>query len=374
MRVTAKFIAPFALLISAASGLNAQQLANWIIPAGGREYGADAGDLFELIRFGKLMPDGDVIIADSRGLFVRVYSPNGARTAAFGRKGGGPGEFVGISGLWLAADGRIGVWDGYSHRLSTFERNGTLVATHNIKAPPSMPGSFEFLFGQLRNGDLLLGSLHMARRPQQGELLAERWIRGRFSPQGEFRAPAGEMSGMIRARMTPLPFTPVPRVALRGDSLWVAEGYDPQLKLVNAAGQVVRTVNLPWRVRGSDAMWTQLETSLQEQKKNLQLEHIKLVPRENQVPSVAGLLMDDRGFLWVKEYDPSNDSIWLKRGDAANIGPGGLWRIMNPAGAWIAQVRIPANLMPLDIVGNRLLGVARDDLDVEHVVVFTITR
>ncbi|MGH7469870.1 MAG: hypothetical protein ACRENP_18130 [Longimicrobiales bacterium] len=58
---------------------------------------------------------------------------------------------------------------------------------------------------------------------------------GRFGPTGEFRALVGEMRGMFRAERTPLPFTPVPRVAVRSDSLWVAEGYDPALKLWNAS-------------------------------------------------------------------------------------------------------------------------------------------
>ncbi len=358
----------------AVSGLNAQELATWTISTTAVEYGADADDLFELIRYGRLLPDGHVVVADSRGLFLRVYAADGRRTAGFGRRGSGPGEFQSIHGLWLTREGRIGVWDGRSRRLTAFDRNGSLVSTHSVRAPANMPGSFEIFLGSLRNGDLLLASLYLEHRPAQNEIIPERWLVGRFGPEGEFRGSAGELRGMFRTRRTPLPFTPVPRVAVRGDSVWVAEGYDPQLQLRNAAGQVVRTIELPWRVRLAGNQWSQLEANVRERKNTLQLELLEEIPRPDQVPTIGGVLLDDRGFLWVKEYDPSLDSIWLKRGDALNIGPGGSWRIMSPAGAWVARVRMPANLMPLDVVGNRVLGVARDDLDVEHVVVHSISR
>jgi hypothetical protein len=237
-----------------------------------------------------------------------------------------------------------------------------------------MPGSLEIFLGALRNGDVFLASLYLERGPRQNEIIPERWLVGRFSAAGEFRSSLGELQGMSRTYRTPLPFTSVPRVATRDDSIWVAEAYEPQLQLRNPAGQVMRTIDLPWRVRTSTNQWSQLENRVRERRNNLQLELLEIIPRPEQVPHVGGLLLDDRGNLWVKEYDPFVDSIWLKPGDALNIGPGGTWRILSPAGTWVARVRMPANLMPLDIAGNRLLGVARDDLDVEHVVVHTITR
>jgi hypothetical protein len=354
--------------------LPAQEAATWTVSPASVELGADDNDLFESVRHGRLFPDGHVVVADTRGLFVRVYGPNGRRTAAFGRRGSGPGEFTAIMGLWLTRDGRIGVWDGGRRRVTTFERTGRLVATHSVRAPQGMPGSFEIFFGSLRNGDLLLGSLQMPGRPAPNQIIPERWHLGRFSSTGEFRAAIGQVSGMHRTHRTPLPFTPVTRLAVAGDSFWVAEGYDAALQLRNAAGQVVRTVELPWRVHPASNQWSHLESQLREQKKTLSLELLDLVPRPDQVPAVGGTLLDDRGHLWVKEYDPLIDSLWIKGGNALEVGPGGWWRIMSPAGAWVARVRLPDNLIPLDIAGNRLLGVARDAFDVEHIVVHTIAR
>jgi hypothetical protein len=374
MRMTRNALACLVSALMGVSSAQAQQLPSWTLSPRAVEYGADADDLFELIRFGRLMTDGRVVVADSRGLFVRVYDANGRRTAAFGRRGGGPGAFSSIFGMWLTREGRIGVWDGDSRRVTTFETNGTVVSTRSVKAPASMPGNFEIFLGAFRNGDVLLASLHLPRRPDPNEIIAERWHAGRFSLDGEFRSSAGELQGMSRTRRTPMPFTPIPRAAVRGDSVWVSEGYDAQVKLRTAAGRLARTVELPWRVRASRSHWSQLEASVRERKNALWLELLQEIPRPDDVPSVGGLLLDDRGQLWVKEYDPATDNLWLKRGDALTVAPGGGWRIMNPAGRWVAQVRMPANLMPLDIVGNRLLAVARDEFDVEHVVVHTISN
>ncbi|MGH7461119.1 MAG: hypothetical protein ACREMA_08830, partial [Longimicrobiales bacterium] len=293
---------------------------------------------------------------------------------AFGRRGRGPGEFAAILGLWLSADGHIGVWDGSSQRLSTFDKTGRLIDTHSVRQPSAMPGRLEIFLGVLRNGDVLLASLHMARRPRPNEIIPESWYLARFSRTGEFRSSLGQVSGMHRTHRTPLPFTPVPRFAVLGDSLWLAEGYVTALKLLGTQGQVVRTAELPWRSQPSSNQWSQLEATLRERRKTFFLELLEEIPRPDRVPSIGGVLMDDRGFLWVKEYDPSVDSIWIKQGNALEIGPGGLWRVLNPAGVWVARVRMPANLIPLGIVGNRLLGMARDELDVEHVVVHTIGR
>ena len=130
MSTTASFacrraIATTCLLITAgvltASDLGAQQAKTWLLSPRVISLGDADNELFESIQFGRLSPDGRAVVADGGGLFVRVYGPDGKRQASFGRKGGGPGEFSSIHGLWLTREGKIGVWDGSSRRLTAFE-------------------------------------------------------------------------------------------------------------------------------------------------------------------------------------------------------------------------------------------------------------
>jgi hypothetical protein len=70
------------------------------------ELGAGEGELFEWVRFGRFLPDGRVVVADGRGLFLRIYEPDGALAVQTGRPGDGPGEFRAIHGLWVTRTGR----------------------------------------------------------------------------------------------------------------------------------------------------------------------------------------------------------------------------------------------------------------------------
>lgn len=353
-------------------GLEGQEASTWTPSPEAVEMGRGAEELFQQVMFGRLLPDGRVVVADAEALFLRVYGPEGERQVEMGGSGGGPGEFRTIHGLWLLPEGGIGVWDSGSRRFTTFDPQGELLATQPVRADGGMgPGNLEVFLGSFGNGDVVLASLRLDQRPIRAT--PERWVLGVFGPGGELRRTLGQVDGMWRAGRAPLPFSPVPRVAVGEDSIWVAHGYEPELEVWTAGGDVARTIELAWRVRPSGDPWATLEAELRRRDKHLFLQLLDEAPRTDEFPAVGGLLMDDRGYLWVKQYDPNADALWLKR-NALEIGPGGEWRILGPKGEWVARIRLPDDLIPLDIRGNRLLGVARDALDVERVVVRSLVR
>ena len=354
------------------SGLDGQEALTWTISSRAVEMGRGAEEQFQSVLFGRLLPDGRAAVADVGGLFLRVYGPDGTRQAEMGGRGDGPGEFRSIYGLWLTPEGRIGVWDARSRRFTTFDPEGRLVDTHPVRAKGEVAfGNLEVFLGAFRNGDVLLASLRL--RLRSTEATPERWVLGRFSPGGEFRESPGEARGMWRAGRAPVPFSPVAWVAVREDSIWVADGYEPEFEVWTEGGDVVRTIELPWRVRPSGNPWSELRAELRRRDARFHLELLDEAPQTDEFPPVGGLLADDRGHLWVKVYDPSADALWLKP-NALAFAPGGEWRVLGPDGEWVATVQMPDNLIPLDIRGNRLLGVARDALDVERVVLHAVVR
>lgn len=349
-----------------------QEAATWTLSSEATEMGRGADELFQEIMFGWLLPDGGVVVADAGALFLRVYGREGERQVEVGRSGEGPGEFRTVHGLWLTPEGTIGVWDSENRRFTTFDPRGELVATRPVGAAgDAASGRFDAFLGSFDNGDVLLASLRLEGRPVRPT--PERWVLGRFGPDGEFRSTLGEVSGMWRAGRAPLPFTPVPRVAVGRDSIWLAHGYEAELEVWSASGDVVRTVELPWSVDPAGDPWATLEAELRRRDKHWFLDLLDQAPRIGEFPAVGGLLTDDRGHLWVKVYDPSSDSLWLLR-NALEVAPGGEWRILGPEGEWVARIQMPDHLRPLDIRGNRLLGVARDAFGVERVVVHTVAK
>jgi hypothetical protein len=87
------------------------------------------------------------------------------------------------------------------------------------------------------------------------------------------------------------------------------------------------------------------------------------------IPTISALLADDEGRLWAKQYVPATDSHWTGRRRT-----GGEWVVVDRGGRVMAHVSVPRGLRPVHIRGDRILGVAFDEHDVERVQVHALER
>ena len=83
-------------------------------------------------------------------------------------------------------------------------------------------------------------------------------------------------------------------------------------------------------------------------------------------------LVDGEEFLWVRDYDPAVHAV--NAGGLGRTGPGGVWTVLNRNGAVVATVSMPADFEPSSIDADYVLGVRRDELDVESVRVYRVQR
>lgn len=340
----------------------------------GKVDGADPY-LFESIRYARLLPDGRVVAADAGEPVIRVYGPGGEFLTEIGGRGDGPAEFRAINGMWLTSEGRIGAWDATRRRITTFGLDGELRSTHRVVVGSEIPaGNLEVFLGAFGDDDVLLASLAFGDRGNASldEPIADRWALARFGQDGELRGFLGEVRGMRRVRGQPLPFSPMAYAVVLRDSIYASDGYEAEIAVLDGSGARGRTIELPSAPASPDEAWSALEAELRRRDHALYLQHLESLPRTDEIPQVAGLLADDQGYIWAKVYDPSVDSIWLH--DAVRPAPGGEWRVLRPDGELVATVPMPENVTPLDIRGDRLLGVARDELDVERIVVHGLER
>ena len=348
--------------------------------------GETAGEepyLFGSIESVRLMPDGGIVVADRGALDIRVFESTGRLRARMGGRGRGPGEFQSIGGMWLTSAGSIAAWDPASRRITTFAPDGRRLSADRVEAGGD--GNLEVFFGSFANDDVALASLNSGQ-PRPGDVVPDVWIVQRYGLEGSYRAHLGHVRGMRRFnRNAVLPFTPMPFVVVRRDSLFVSDGYEAQVTIRDTYGITATTLELPFPPNPSaDRVWSSLETALRRRVSDagasaitrLALDHLlnERVPRDGRFPRVAGLLLDSEGYVWVKVYDPLVDSIWLKE-RAYAPAPGGVWQVLSPEqGRIVASVEIPDNLRPAEIKGHRLLGVVTDELGVERVVVHTLRR
>lgn len=82
-----------------------------------------------------------------------------------------------------------------------------------------------------------------------------------------------------------------------------------------------------------------------------------------------GLLVDALGYVWLERYHP-----------ASLMSPFGMspepraWLVFSPDGEWLGQFDFPPNFEVFEVDESRVLGLARDSLEVETVQVLGLTR
>ena len=85
------------------------------------------------------------------------------------------------------------------------------------------------------------------------------------------------------------------------------------------------------------------------------------VPIPERLPFFSGLLVDEEGQTWVR--DPK-----LLRSDSPP------WQIYDRTGAHVARLQLPAGFVPMWSDGIVVVGVWKDDLEVEYIRAYTIER
>lgn len=79
----------------------------------------DAGDAFGKIVGVEALSSGAIVVADAQADQLRAFAADGSPLWTAGRRGGGPGEFTRLSGMWrLAGDSLLAIDGG---RLMIFD-------------------------------------------------------------------------------------------------------------------------------------------------------------------------------------------------------------------------------------------------------------
>ena len=90
-------------------------------------------------------------------------------------------------------------------------------------------------------------------------------------------------------------------------------------------------------------------------------------------------MVADNGDLWVMAYPEIREPISSHRLARASsfsvVEEGGArWRVLSPEGSVIGQVRTPPGVFLLEVGDDYVLGVSRDELDVETVSLYELDK
>jgi len=299
----------------------------------------------------------EIWVADGTSAEIRIFGMDGTYLRTLGGKGGGPGEFQRPRLLGAFADSTA-VWDDVNPRLTVYGPDGAVART----AVPAGDGVRPQAFGVFPDGALLgqVPHVFMARDLSPGVVLGDTVRLLRFDVATGDRTtlasiPSAEWLWTGR-ELVPLAFSINPGFALHGELVYWTQGVESRVHVVSGAGveRVFGVERASARVGPADIeAYRDRWDALQEEQRREYLEGLDHPDRPDVLPAYDKLVCAADGSVWAERYS------------AGLRGPG-KWDVYAPDGTWLGSATTPVGFT-LDVVtADRLLGVWRDTMDVEH--------
>lgn len=337
--------------------------------------------LFDVVAAGR-QSDGDIVLVDAGSREVRLYDSSGQYKRTLGGPGSGPGEFVSPAQVLLTAGDSIVVWDNANFQMTRFTPAGDLASVETVDRgwiaravqPPLYPATGKLL----PDGQVLVRLIKKSA--------------SKATPEGATR----NQSGALRvfpgeSHVDTLAFFPdVEQVTVRGP--WGSTAVAPPLArrtvtaIHPARGQVclgeqkvpevscfgpdgsrilVRWEAEPGRITdGEVAAWRDAILADYTQKISTAdaTAFIDLVPIPAERPPYSALALD------------RSDNLWVLHGPTARAGTEEVRHLVFArTGALLGEVSLPP-IDVLEIGDDYVLGVFRDELEIEYLRLYRLTK
>jgi hypothetical protein len=351
---------------------------------------ADDLDLVQVVG-AVLLPDSSLVIADKAAPNLSFLRPDGSLRAQAGREGEGPGEYTDISRIGLTGDGSLFAYDRALRRFTFLDREGGVIEVRRSgctvatgEAVPLADVTGQGFIGVLETRPDLPPGL------QRGPLflVACAGTEASFDTLGEW---AGKERYVASNRWIAVGFGRTALYDGRGGRAVV--GTNDSLDLTLYEGTSVRT-----RVRGGSSMrmvtprereeWTDLyldmfpEVARADRRRRLEQSEVR-----DAYPAFGSIKVDAGGRIWIGDYAKLSAEQRLWTVLAADGTPVGSVRLPVFRPDWLQiregsttgralvewEVTIPSPVHELlDIAGDRIAVLRKDDLGREFVEVYEI--
>ncbi len=325
-------------------------------------------------------PDGRIVVANRGTEEVRVFDSLGTHLATWGGEGDGPAEFETLGDVAPWPGDSILAWDFGDYGISIFDSDGNYGRSFFLQSGADPPRWGPSPVAARADGTILsiddLGfgdsALVQVWDAEGGDLpspgvLPDEEVRTARAPDG-----STEQVGVAYTREL--------LTAVWGDLVVATLNKPYEIRAFRADGALARIVRLEHepRVPTEPDRQTYVEGRMAERRGGvdastgeplpdallaLMREFFESVPVAEHFPAFSAILADDTGHLWVREYDYPREQR-----------PAPLWTVFDPAGHVLGYVETPRGLLIGQIGEDYILGRAEDELGVEYVQVWPLTR
>jgi hypothetical protein len=336
--------------------------------------GGEEDQLFR-VRGATTLRDGRIAVGNSGSSQVRIYDRDGRHLTSLGGPGEGPGESQSLDLVGLHAGDTLVVLDRRLRRISFFLPDSGFIRSVGIN-----PGEVYLLQarGLFGDGSVMVEGMVFADDDPQG--YARRPVAYRvLALDGSLEADLGEFPGsetMLVTRQSDhgivdvledIPFGKEARVAVRSDGFYYGSQDRYEVKSYDQTGGLARVIRLarpPRAVTETDLNQffdREVEGAADENEARELRQRFEEAPVPPFHPAYANLHSDAEGFLFVEEYRLPGD-------------PWSALTVFDPEGKLAGRLDLPEELEILEVGWDYLLGLHRDELDVEYIRVYEMTR
>lgn len=327
---------------------------------------------FDRVRDATRLRDGSIVVVDGSHT-IRRFGADGTPRWSAGREGKGPGEFEAPIMVDEITGDSLVVWDAVAGRLSVFATDdGAFIRAATV--PNVGPNSRVWTVPDQRG--LLVGALRWDRQRIDGhEALAHDIELSLVDLDGRVVRPLGTRDFATlyqevdeNGAFSEAVFGAFAVIGASADGFWYGDPAESELREESAADQPRRIVrwSTPDRtvteadVAALFAKWT--EETEEPAVRSFLAEYGRTHPRADRFPAYDALHVDDLGRLWLQDYVREHEDDASRR-----------WTILAPDGtAILGRLLHPIGFSVHDIGTDWILGVEKDDLDVETLALYRI--
>jgi hypothetical protein len=333
----------------------------------------DPNQLFGRVVGALRLSDGRIVVATDNQL--RYFDPAGGFLRSSGRTGGGPGEFTSLAWIGRLGGDSLLAWDRGNFRLTVIGPGGEYMRSARMDRPGF---GFVNIVGLLPGRSLLarLESSEPVDGVRRDSLAYLRYSLDGGAPDTVARLPGPTFYTVVTrrpdgrlasARSNLIPFSPVSSAVTSRHGFFFGAGETYEIREYTGGGDLRRLIRGPVSPvaltddhRAAYRVW--ILAALPNDEARRALEHVwGEMPVAKTAPAYGGLGADDDGNLWVFNYPLPGETVSTAM-------------VFDSTGVLLGGVVPPRGLALTHIGADFVLGIWRDESDVEYVRLYRLTK
>jgi len=364
----------------------------------------DAGAEYQFGRIAAAtrLSDGGIAVFDGMANELRVFDAQGRFVRRTGGRGGGPGEYQLVTWMHRLAGDSLMLHDRMAQRITVLAPDGAVARTLGLAEAGAADLPAQAAPGG-RTGRITIGGLGryqvlapfadgsflatVAASPAiaDGAVTRDSVVYVRLGPDGALRDTLGTFAGdeskvtvssdgggaPTSVMVGPPPFGRTTQVAADGDGFWLGTTDRYEIARHAADGRLLRLVRRPHtplpiteadvaeRKRRDVENMAAANPSAEAQMRRMVDARWENVVLPEAMPAHGLMLVGGDGRLWVRETTPPADDVPR-------------WVAFERDGRMLGTVVLPERFRALEFGADYVLGVRRDELDVERVELYPL--